>query len=272
MKRRVRTRLLSRRGNVADLAYSMETRIGGTRRKKAGDPLLTSLLIRTSQTPLPGSAALRLVPWSGGGIHKQRDCLRYVIRALGALAIVVCSLVAVPLPRYASTANYLPDVALIDQSSTTVSLASFRGKPVLVGFIHTMCKGVCQMMTAKMRSVVSAMPAGHSSDVSMLLITTDPSDDQPQQLRQYAQSQDLPDKGWILVTGSQDNIRRVMRLYGVSHQDTDDAMMHVMKLFLIAPDGSIAHVYPGMTASPERVASDIGALSHPHSVGPDRPK
>jgi hypothetical protein len=38
--------------------------------------------------------------------------------------------------------------------------------------------------------------------------------------------------------------------------------MHVMKLFLLAPNGALAHVYPGMKVSPQIVASDIETLSH----------
>lgn len=49
-------------------------------------------------------------------------------------------------------------------------------------------------------------------------------------------------------------------IYGVSHDD-GDAMVHVMKLFLIAPDGSLAHTYLGLNASPQTVANDIRTLS-----------
>ena len=163
---------------------------------------------------------------------------------------------------HASKVNYLPDITLTNQDSQTMSLSSLRGQPVLVGFIHTMCKGVCQMMTANMRSVALALPPSTAADVTMLLITTDPADDQPPQLLQYAKNQDLAGKRWILVTGSEDSIRRVMRLYGVRHEETDDAMMHVMKLFLLAPGGALARVYPGMKVSPQTVASDIETLSH----------
>jgi protein SCO1/2 len=183
----------------------------------------------------------------------------------GALVIGVIAIMATYMATakaHANAARYLPNITLIDQNSGALSLASLRGKPVLVGFIHTMCKGPCQMMTAKMRSVAAALPPPSASDVTMLLITTDPSDDQPAQLLQYAKNQELPAKGWILATGSHDNITRVMRIYGVSHEDTDDAMMHVMKLFLIAPDGSIVRTYPGMKASPQAVASDIRGLSN----------
>ncbi|MBV8361289.1 MAG: SCO family protein [Deltaproteobacteria bacterium] len=166
---------------------------------------------------------------------------------------------------YASKVNYLPDITLTNQNSQTMSLSSLRGQPVLVGFIHTMCKGVCQMMTANMRSVALALPPAMVSGVTMLLITTDPAEDQPPQLLQYAKTQDLAGKRWILVTGSENSIKRVMRLYGVKHEETDDAMMHVMKLFLLAPGGTLARVYPGMKMSPQTVVSDIETLSYRNS-------
>jgi len=170
---------------------------------------------------------------------------------------------------YASKVNYLPDITLTNQNSQSVSLSSLRGQPVLVGFVHTMCKGVCQMMTANMRSVASALPpATAAAGVTMLLITTDPAEDHPPQLLQYAKNQDLAGKRWILVTGPQDSIKRVMRLYGVKHEETDDAMMHVMKLFLLAPGGALARVYPGMKISPREVASEIETLTHGSSDAP----
>jgi protein SCO1 len=185
-----------------------------------------------------------------------------IITTLLAAVFVTAAFLANGTAGYASKDNYLPDVMLPNQNSRSVSLSSLRGKPVLVGFIHTMCKGVCQMMTANMRSVASAMPPARAADVTMLLITTDPAEDRPPQLLQYAKDQDLAGKGWILVTGPTDSIKGVMRLYGVKHEESDDAMMHVMKLFLLAPSGTLARVYPGMKLSPQMVATDIETLSH----------
>ncbi len=162
----------------------------------------------------------------------------------------------------ASKVNYLPNITLTNQNSRAISLSSLRSKPVLVGFIHTTCKGVCQMMTANMRSVGAALPPEMAAGVTMLLITTDPAEDQPPQLQQYAKNQELTGKGWVLVTGSADSIKRVMRLYGVKHEESDDAMMHVMKLFLLARGGTLARVYPGMKVSPHTIASDIEILSN----------
>jgi protein SCO1 len=182
---------------------------------------------------------------------------------VAAIAFIASALImVVAIPTFASHADYLPNITVTDQNSASISLAALHGKPVLVGFMHTMCKGVCQMMTKKMLSVESALSSAEAADVTMLLITTDPANDRPPQLLEYARSQDLPNKGWILATGSRSSIKRVMRIYGVSHEDTDDSMMHVMKLFLVAPDGSIAHIYSGMNASPQAVASDITTIWH----------
>jgi protein SCO1 len=179
------------------------------------------------------------------------------------------------LGRFAAAApaagNYLPDITLKNQNGQSLSLASLRGKPVLVGFIHTMCKGPCEMLTTKMQSVSSAIPAMDSRNATMLLITTDPNDDQPPQLRAFAKKMNVTGSQWILATGSSANIKRVMQAYGVSHQDDDDdAMIHVMKLFLIAPDGTLAHTYSGLNASPQTVAGDIVKLSHQEHAATQR--
>lgn len=202
----------------------------------------------------------------GNSTAQRRFCSSNVLAILFTFLGPTTMILATGLSSYANTANYLPAIRLTDQNSRPVLLSSLRGKPVLVGFIHTMCKGVCQMMTANMQSVASALTPSRAADVRMLVITTDPADDQPPQLLQYARNQELSGKEWLMVTGPEDSIRRVMRLYGVKHEKTDDAMMHVMKLFLLAPDGMLAHVYPGMKLSPRTVASDIEALSAPASI------
>jgi protein SCO1/2 len=193
---------------------------------------------------------------------RKGSIIALVAIALG-IALVIIAMVPIAGTAYADKANYLPDITLTNQHSQQVSLASLRGKPVLVGFIHTMCKGVCQMMTANMKSVASALPSKSAADLTMLVVTTDPADDQPPQLREYAKSQSLVGNQWILVTGPKGSIKRVMKLFGVKHEDSDDAMMHVMKLFLVAPGGTLAHVYPGMKVSPQAIASDIEGLSSP---------
>jgi protein SCO1 len=198
----------------------------------------------------------------------RRPIMSRAIRMLAATALLLLMAGASESTSYAANGlDYLPNVALTNQNGAAVSLDSLRGEPVLIGFIHTMCKGPCEMMTSEMRAVHEALQSKSKARVTMLLITTDPADDGPSQLLAYARKQDIAQHGWILVTGPHKSIRRLMKIYGVSHEDTDDAMMHVMKLFLVAPDGSLAHTYPGMKTSPQAVAADIISLSPHASAG-----
>ena len=85
--------------------------------------------------------------------------------------------------------DYLPPLILVDQRGKPVSLSSVKGKPVLIGFIHTSCKGVCEMMTAKMKQVAKSLGSQFDSSVTMVSITTDPDEDNPAAMLKYAKAQ-----------------------------------------------------------------------------------
>src|SRR5271163_1815195 len=104
-----------------------------------------------------------------------------VLAALGGIVAPVAYPIAVRAAAQApdtSTANYLPDVTLTNQYGKPVALDALKGKPLLVSFIHTSCKGVCELMTAKMKAVASDL-GKDGAKVTMVSITTDPAEDDP---------------------------------------------------------------------------------------------
>jgi protein SCO1/2 len=157
----------------------------------------------------------------------------------------------------------LPDVALIDQTGRPFSLASVRGKPVLVGFIHTSCQGVCELMTAKMKSVAQDLEPSFGSKLTLVCLTTDPKEDGPAQLESYAKAQGAVGDGWVFLTGKPADVQRVLNIYGVAVDTREDPMTHVLELRLIGPDGHELHRYQGTDVKAAVVASDIkSALVH----------
>jgi protein SCO1/2 len=165
--------------------------------------------------------------------------------------------------KSANSLDYLPQVELRDQSGHQVSLASLRGKPVVVGFIHTSCEGVCQLMTAKMKTIAQEFDPGFGSKLTMVSITTDPREDRPPQLRAYAKEQGATGNGWLFLTGKPAAVRSVLKLYGVNQDMGDDEMTHVFDLFLIGPDGHELRHYHGSDIKLQDVTADIRtALAH----------
>jgi protein SCO1 len=156
----------------------------------------------------------------------------------------------------ADTANYLPGITLTNQYGKTVSLASLKGKPVLVSFIHTSCKGVCELMTGKMKNVAGDLGA-NGTKVTMVSISTDPDEDGPAQLMAYAKKEDVANDGFVFLTGKPAAIKRVLEVYGVNQRPGDNEMTHVFELFLIGPDGHQVRHYHGLNIQAAKVADDI---------------
>jgi len=171
-------------------------------------------------------------------------------------------------PGSTRTANasidYLPPLNLVDQNGKPVALSSFKGKPVLIGFIHTSCKGVCEMLTAKMKQVARSLGTQFNSAVTMVSVTTDPDEDNPAQLLKYAKSQGVNADGFIFLTGKTQQIDRLLALYDVPEDGPDEATTHVLDLFLISPDGSVMRKYNGMSVSSQALASDIRSSDARH--------
>jgi protein SCO1 len=156
-----------------------------------------------------------------------------------------------------SGVDYLPPVNLIDQNGNPVLLSSFKGKPVLIGFIHTSCKGVCEMLTAKMKQVAQSLGTQFNSSVTMVSVTTDPDEDNPAQLLKYARAQGVNVQGYTFLTGKTQQIDRLLTLFDVPDDGPDEATTHVLDLFLISPDGAGMRKYNGMSVSSQALASDI---------------
>ena len=155
-----------------------------------------------------------------------------------------------------SNINYLPDVILTNQYGKPVALESLKGKPLLISFIHTSCKGVCELMTAKMKAVAADLGA-NGTKVTMVSISTDPDDDGPAQLMAYAKKENIADDGFVLLTGKPEAVKRVLALYRVNQDEGDNEMTHVFDLFLIAPDGHQVKHYHGLNIQAAKVAGDI---------------
>jgi protein SCO1/2 len=171
---------------------------------------------------------------------------------------------ALTAPAAGRVVDYLPPLHLIDQNGKPVSLSSFKGKPVLVGFIHTSCKGVCELMTAKMKQVAQTLGAQFNSSVAMVSITTDPDEDNPTQLLKYAKAQGVDAEGFTFLTGKTQQIDRLLALFDVPDEGPDEATTHVLDLFLISPDGAAMRKYNGLSVSSQALASDIRSSDSRH--------
>lgn len=117
--------------------------------------------------------------------------------------------------RYAATnENYaIPDVELIDQLGTSVSLQSLleADQPVALNFIFTTCTTICPVMTATFAQMRREL--GDAADqVRLISISIDPEYDRPDKLKAYAE-QFRAGAGWDFLTGDSADIVLVLKSF-----------------------------------------------------------
>jgi protein SCO1 len=159
----------------------------------------------------------------------------------------------------------LPDVQVTDDHGNPVSLASLKGKVVLLDFIHVGCPGVCSNLVNKFGQVADSLGPELGSRVILLSVTNDPTHDNSTELLKLARSSQADMKGWLFVTGTPENIDRVTKAFGVNNQPLPDGSPnHITRVFLLGTDGRQKHEYQGMVMNSAAVVAQIkDTLEHP---------
>jgi protein SCO1/2 len=154
--------------------------------------------------------------------------------------------------------NCLPAISLIDQHGASVSLASLKGKPVLVDFIYTSCASTCPRLTAKMVQVARELGPELGAKATIVSITLDPEHDSPAELAKYAKVQGADEAGWLFLTGTPAQIDRVLALYHLERtRNPDGTVNHAVASFLLGPDGRQVRQYQPLEVKASAVVTDI---------------
>lgn len=66
----------------------------------------------------------------------------------------------VPAATWAAGKLRAPDISLVDENGAPLSLASYRGRPVVITFIDPLCRDYCPLEARHLNAVVRGFPAG----------------------------------------------------------------------------------------------------------------
>lgn len=108
-----------------------------------------------------------------------------------------------------------PDFVLVNQENERFESAELRGKVVALNFIFTTCSDVCPIFTANLAQLQRTLNSRHAGNVFFASITTDPEVDSPKVLKSYAQRYNADLKNWAFLTGSETELNRVWKSFGI---------------------------------------------------------
>jgi protein SCO1 len=201
----------------------------------------------------------------------MRNRFQRLARVMAAAVLAVCAGVLFacnysPAPNGAydasSTEDGLPAVSLIDQNGNNVSLASLRGKPVLIDFIYTSCPGPCSTLTSKLVGVAKDLGPRLGPQVRMVSVSIDPEHDTPKIMKDYAARLGADRSGWLFLTGTPQQVKQVLAAYKLDRiREPDGSVTHMETLFLLGPNGRQRRIYNGVEVEPAVMSADAEQLA-----------
>lgn len=166
------------------------------------------------------------------------------------------------LAAVAPAAELAPPFELTDQDGAPKSLASLRGKVVLLDFVYANCPGPCPILTGTHARAQKVLPAEARPRVWFVSVTLDPERDTPEVLRRYGQARGADFSSWSFLTGPKESVEQVIARYGVGKLPASNGeIQHVVVSFLIDPEGRIAKRYFGLEHHADDLARDLAAAA-----------
>src|ERR1035437_5244167 len=155
-------------------------------------------------------------------------------------------------PRILGIGDTAPDVPLVNQDGKTIRFGQFKGKSVLLTFIYTRCPfpDYCPLLTRNF-AIIQKELAKNPDDYErthLISISLDPTYDKPPVLREYGLSNMEHDPNgfqhWDFVSTTPADLQKLVASFGLDYSVQDGEIMHDMLTILLAPDGTIANMWP----------------------------
>lgn len=144
-------------------------------------------------------------------------------------------------PKPVVIGSVVPDFTLTDQRGRSVSLSELRGKVVALNFVYTACQlpDFCFRTVNYFDAVQKQFHSRLGRDLVLLTTSFDPARDRPEVLAKYAARWKADPNAWRFLTGTTEDVRRVLDLFGVSAFPDDGLVDHSLHTVIISRDGRL---------------------------------
>jgi len=162
------------------------------------------------------------------------------------------------------TLHRIPEFSFTDQTGAKITQEQLAGKIYIANFFFTACPGICPKMANNLLEIQEIF--GREDKVKILSHSVAPSVDTVEQLKAYADRNQVNHIKWHLLTGSQTSIYDLARKFYFADKATGynkgtEEFLHTENFVLIDAAGHIRGVYNGVrTLDMQRLTKDIRIL------------
>lgn len=153
-----------------------------------------------------------------------------------------------------------PPFSLVDQDGQQVSLAQFRGQPIVLTFLYTHCPDACPLIADQLRQT-SDLLGPDARKVALLAVSTDPRNDDRVSAVNFTAVHGLTGR-WHYLLGSPAQLSPIWQGYYIGVSPGDPAInevVHSEAVFVIDKAGQ-QRALLGLPFSAKDLASDLRKL------------
>jgi protein SCO1 len=135
----------------------------------------------------------------------------------------------------------LGDYTLTNSNGTRLTLASYRGKPLVISLVYTSCSSICPPTTQHLIAAVNeARRTLGSERFEVLTVGFDARHDTPVRLAQFAAIQGVKFPNWQLASGDAGTLEALLRDLGFSYVTAAGAFDHITQTTIVDKDGRVS--------------------------------
>jgi protein SCO1/2 len=132
------------------------------------------------------------------------------------------------------------DHLLTAADGRAVSLAQFRGKPLVISPIYTSCFHVCPQTTTYLARIAGMASAVLGEDAfSVLTIGFDTANDTPERMREFARARGIDSPQWTFATGDAGTVGRLMAEIGFTYAPSVGGFDHMVQATIVDAEGRV---------------------------------
>jgi protein SCO1 len=159
-----------------------------------------------------------------------------------------------------------PDFTLRDADGRVIRLVDLKEKVLVLHFVYTHCPDVCPLHARRIADIQALVNQANMKDqVRFLTITTDPTRDTPDVMREYGEVHGLDPVNWLFLTTTseqpEDATRRLAEAFGHKFvKEAEGYQMHGIVTHVTDRDGRWRGNFHGLEFDPVNMVIFVNAL------------
>jgi protein SCO1/2 len=175
-------------------------------------------------------------------------------------AAASCCVEEKPAAPLSARSLYQLDVKWTNDAGAPVTLASFRGKPVVVAMFFAQCEYACPVLVQDIKRMRAALSEADREKTQVVLVSFDVERDTPAALKVYRARADL-DANWALLHGGNAEVQELAMLLGVKFKkDARGQFSHSNLFTVLNAEGEIVHQHVGLNRDVSEATKAVAQL------------